>query len=208
MPGHSPAYAAGGHWQGRATGACASWRKLLTPARFFQPNSKMLVSFSGRPVIMPLGPENGSRQTSQMSGALSARRLRALCAAVVPLFVCRFQAAQQPGGPRHFRSGQEGHARCLRCLWRQTGHSTQVGIYVAGFPCKPYSPLRWRSRWLADDQAKPFFGASAVFAFACFLTCRRSNSLWLPKPSAPRSRQPQSQVSCWHSDMCHTPNNN
>ena len=61
---------------------------------------------------------------------------------------------------------------CAGCGFRLC---IQVGIYVAGFPCKPYSPLRFRSRWLADTQAKQLFRASADFAVTGLLTCRPNN---------------------------------
>lgn len=34
----------------------------------------------------------------------------------------------------------------------------QVGVYVAGFPCKAFSALRHMSGWLQDEQAKQFYG--------------------------------------------------
>ena len=36
--------------------------------------------------------------------------------------------------------------------------SCEVGIYLAGFPCKAFSSLRWVSEFLNDEAAKPFFG--------------------------------------------------
>lgn len=33
----------------------------------------------------------------------------------------------------------------------------QIDIYVAGFPCRAFSKLRWKSPWLADPEARQFY---------------------------------------------------
>ena len=35
--------------------------------------------------------------------------------------------------------------------------ASQVAVYIAGFPCRAFSRLRWKSDFLADPEARQFF---------------------------------------------------
>ena len=76
--------------------------------------------------------------------------LRLLSKAVCKSFRTEHRPVQG-SGPRKLRLVRQAH----------TGSSevaVKVAIYVAGFPCKAFSALRYMSDWMEDAEAQPFYG--------------------------------------------------